>query len=157
VSNTTTTNGQNDINGTSSNYYVGQAYFNSGENCNVGKVTAYLNATGTVTVYTYICEIWSVSGDNLNALQGSSTAVTGVNSWADTAVDFIFSSPVAVLTANDYHLVIRSTAGSPDSSNTVSWNYTADGVIAGTFGRWIAAGTINATNTRDMRMVVYKI
>lgn len=135
------------IHATTSDYYRGAIYtFDHG--AGICRVTAYLKFTGDdYNDYSYSAKIWSLSGDNLATLLGSSTdSYQGGNwtnhddNWTATKKIFHFYWPVAVpagrvaITINDaaasahpddYHSWCR--AGAKTGQEACSWDGTGAG------------------------------
>ncbi len=117
------------IHATTSDYYRGAIYtFDHG--AGICRVTAYLKFTGGVDDwdgYTYTAKIWSLSGDNLATLLGTSTdSYLGGNwtnhddNWTATKKIFHFYWPVKV-PAGRVAITISDAAASAHPDNYHSW------------------------------------
>ena len=97
-------------------YYVGQGEFNPGEDISICKVAVALGGVlNDITGKTFYCQIWTMSGTSLGALQGESTGVIGVNAWDFSRVAFEFSTSVNLSNGTDYCIVV--TMKEVDSGN----------------------------------------
>ena len=86
----------------------------------VCKVKFVVNATGTISGYSYTARIWSLSTLTLNAELDVSDSITGNNSWSSSDVEFTFSSPVS-LSAGTYAVTFDT--GTYDVNNYISIHY----------------------------------
>jgi hypothetical protein len=84
---------------------------------------------GNITTKNFRVRVYSMTGNNLNAQIGQSDAVLGTNSWANTLVDFPFSTHVS-LSANTRYAIVVETDEGPDSSNSAKVGYQNTGTIA---------------------------
>jgi len=99
--------------GESSYYYIGQAYYDPGDDIDICKLSFALSQMDTTDISgkTYYAEIWTTTGTGasivLDTKQGStSDGVSGNNSWDETWVDFNFSSFISLTNGVRYALLV---------------------------------------------------
>jgi len=125
-------------------YDTSDAFMNAGEivtrayagfrwtpatNETVCQVDFYMDEeVGDPSVNDYYIEIWTMSGDNLNVLQGRSDKVDGLNgTWFAVYVEFAFSTPVSLDASTEYAVTIKAvddgdpadTVGEADAANYI--------------------------------------
>ena len=120
--------------GASSAQRYGGGLWAASSSGSVCKVRFKLTATGTISGLSYTVRIYSLSGNNLDTLLGTSDAVTGVDAWSATNVDFTFASPVSVSSGTSYGVVI--TSGANDAANYISIRYQNSNAADVDLARW---------------------
>lgn len=108
---------------TTSDSYSG-FYFRDTVSRSICKVSFSLSKEGgLINTYTYTAQVWTTSGNNLSAVvtNGTSTGITGRNSWAHTLVTFTFPTPPS-LTANTLYAIVV-TCNTVNRSNFVDVDY----------------------------------
>lgn len=120
--------------GASSAQRYGGGLWAASSSGSVCKVRFKLTATGTISGLSYTVRIYSLSGNNLNTLLGTSDVVTGVDAWSANNVDFTFASPVAVSSGTSYGVVI--TSGANDAANYISIRYQNSNAADVDLARW---------------------
>lgn len=114
-----------------SHNYAGNYNFTVSANCTVTDLKFKLSKTaGSITGLTFLAAIYSQSTNDMNAAIGTSTGVTGDNTWAKTTVNFNFSSPMSLVTGTNYAVVIYQN-GTIGNTNYASAWYTTPTVIPG--------------------------
>lgn len=142
--------------GTTANYYyVGFEVAGSAHNMCQIDVLIGLN-TGDISGNTYYVAVYSLTGNDLNVLQGTSAGVPGDNSWSKSAgewVTFTFSSPVTVSTG--YAVVVYS--DTLDASNFARLFRSSSDDDSGysAYRRWNQSGTWQVDQTYDISYRLY--
>jgi hypothetical protein len=155
LTNTASTTTDWDITDSTTYYFVGHHFIDLGSTEDICKATFYITqATGDISGKTYTAYIYTIDGaGNLDSLLGTSSGVTGSNSWSDTAVDFEFS-PKVTMSNGTNHAVVVST-GSVDASNYAEMEISTSGQIGGLSGRWESDGTRAGSSGNDVKIVLY--
>ena len=73
------------------NEYAGQTTFDPGASVDICAVEANISKSGTITSFNYVCEIWTLSGTDLQSKIATSASVAG-GAWSSTLVSFSFNS-----------------------------------------------------------------
>src|SRR5574340_127761 len=132
-------------------YYGGNGVAITGTKC-ICKVSFSLYAHGTITSKSYTAKIWTLSGNNLNTLLGTSDAVTG-SSWSHVFVDFSFPTCVSV---SDATVAVTLDQGGTDGTNFVDMDYATSNGYTGSYDRWNSAKTSQAANaSQDRELKLY--
>lgn len=102
----TTPTGTSTLGAGGSEWFAG-GIFNLSSGGKITKATFSLTlGNGDVTSKSYTCRIYTLSGNNLDTLVGTSVAISGTNSWNSTPVNFIFSTPVDFSASTSYGIAI---------------------------------------------------
>lgn len=102
--------------------------FNLATGGQITKATFMLSkSVGSVVGKTYTCYVYSLTGNNLNAVLGTSIGVLGSDAWSNTPVEFTFPLPVAFSAGTAYAIVIST--GSDDGSNYAVMHAGADSAL----------------------------
>ena len=109
-------------------YYIGTTYNYGTEKTLCRADVMMKKAAGSITGKTFTVEVYTLSGNDLNALQGTSDGVTGSDAWNLTWVEFTFSSPFVLSASTDYGIVV--TMNEADGSNYADTRDDATGAWA---------------------------
>lgn len=107
-------------------WYVGEVYV-APANIDVCKLVFLLDLSAgspETQGYSYVAEIYTLSGQSLDISQGTSSPVAADDDWSDTEVQFDFSSSVPLTATVKYGVIVRRSEGSADASNYISTSYT---------------------------------
>jgi hypothetical protein len=88
-------------------YYRGWIFLDAAAAHNICRMDINLTwKAGDISGYTYYAQVWSLTGDDLNAQQGSDSAgVTGNNGWSDTSVTFTWGTSITLAQNTSYAIV----------------------------------------------------
>jgi hypothetical protein len=131
ILNVTTHDGDTTVNAGDAERYVG-GLINLASGGSVDTITFVLTHTGTtIAGKTYTCYIYSLTGNDLNAVvsNGTSTGVTGSDGWSSTTVTFTFPVRPTISSSTSYGVVLST--GVTDGAagvNMGSKNSTTTGV-----------------------------
>lgn len=138
-------------------FYVGQKLFTDASNRIVCKIGFYMEiGAGDISGKFYRAAIWTMTGNNLNAVisNGYSDQITGIvaGGWKDFA--WTGSMPSITGGGTTYALTVGSygsgttTPASPDLTNrAVVWADTPSSAVAGSKAVWNTAGTLETDST----------
>jgi hypothetical protein len=84
---------------------------------------------GDVSTKNFRVRVYSMTGNNLNALVGQSDTVLGTNAWLNTVVKFPFSTSVALSPSTPYAIVLYPDEG-VDGVNVVAVGYKNTGMVS---------------------------
>ena len=114
----------------------GITWIDAGQANDICQVDFYVhNEAGDPSVNDYWVEIWTMTGDNLNALQARSAKVDGVNGWSATWVTFTFATPFTLAQNTEYAILIKQLdsgeaaagTGEYDNTNYINLYYDDEG------------------------------
>ena len=135
-------------------YYMGQQTV-PGANVNVTSVSWVLSKAGTISgSFTYACKIFTMSGNDLGTLTGTSDTVLGDNGWSETTVVFTFSSPVTLASGTDYAFALQRIDGGTSTSNYALVRCSASGGFAGNYAHWRSSLVRETLDTYDCKIGV---
>lgn len=149
-------NGTTAIGNGSTTYYAGQGEYTPGANITVREIVVNMTKyAGSITGYTYTCEIYTVTGANndLTTLIQSSTGVAGNDSWSATPVTFSFAG--AALTGGVKYGIAFTTNAAVDASNYARLDRTAAGGLGGFTYGWQSSKAYGTFSTTDVKMQIW--
>lgn len=140
----------------STDYYAGQFYYVPPSDTTLYAVDVDLTlGFGDISGKSYTLQVWTQDGSqNMQTLLGTSSAVTGNNSWSHTTVRFTIAAGVALTTSGLYCIVITNGAA-PSGANYLSIDQSAAGGLNGYSGIFTSAGTYQSLATSDCKMTLY--
>lgn len=150
----TTTSNNELIGDAAGRYYTGLGSWTPGSSVRIMQISLTLTGIGTISGKTYVCEIWTMTGGNLNAKLYSSAGVAGVDAWADAVVPFSFSGVTANVTSATPYAITATVNGS-DGSNAARLRCTAPGGISGNLMNWDVSGVQQNSDTNDPKVIIY--
>jgi len=129
---------------------VGQGFFSVANKSRFQTLAWRLSQqTGDISAKEYRAEVWLVKDNagshDLFALLRSSATINGNNDWANSWVNFTFTSPVVLLPGIDYALVLRRMTAHAATNTTVCVR--SSSTYAGHEEIWKADGTEAQENT----------
>jgi hypothetical protein len=128
------------------------------DNITVKRVSFQLsNWAGSVTGIEYRIDIFANASRGEADKLGSSDTVVGNGAWADTMVDFDFSTGVALTSGTSYAIGLRRVDGSTSESNYLRVRFTAASAFAGGNAAWqYADGTQQTSGTGEIKAKIWK-
>jgi hypothetical protein len=108
---------------------VGVLWNDSVQSNDICQVDWHINTSpGSPSNNDYYCEIWSISGTAIDALQGRSDKVDGDDDWSVEFISFSFNTSVAVAQGSDFAIVLKAidsgdpagTVGEYDATNFIT-------------------------------------
>jgi len=156
-----TFSGDHDIRDDASYYYIGQTY-NETTSYNICQVSFAINAkTGDISVYDYVVQLWTRTGNDIVTKIGESTPITGNNTWLrPSIVDFTFATPVTLTANTDYSIVVgvydtgTTNEASIDAVNYAELDYTNTNAVNGETDGYLSTGVSNNIRGNDRMMKV---
>ena len=142
-------------------YYVGQYWPNDQPERKICKVTFSYEKSGSPASKVWICQIFTLTGNDLNTVvaNGASNTVTGLNAGTQTDVQFTFATPPTLAASTAHAIVMSLDAGAAvDASNSVYLYRTASsgGTILGYFSMWASNKTLFTNRpTEDTSIKIY--
>ncbi len=149
-------NGSSIINITSigepATYFVGQLY-TMGSARTVCRLDFYIyNLTGDISAQTFNAKIYTLNGNALDSLQGTSDSVSGGDITADTWEPFVFSTPVSLSNGVAYAFVLTINQATTPNARS---GYSADGAISGKVRQWASDKSYQGEIDGDAMMKFY--
>jgi hypothetical protein len=132
---------------TTDRYYYGQGRYSDASTRDICKVAFYIGAhNGTVTSKHFVAKIWTMTGDNLNAVitNGTSDQTTG---GADGWYYFLWSGSKPTMTGGStYAITMECVEGVDGTNNVVAWQDTPSS-ISGNKMVWSSAKVVDVDQT----------
>lgn len=141
-------------------FYAGVAHWSDSTARTIGKVTAKMTGHGSISGKTFTCKIWSVTGGGanieLNSVLATSDAVTGVDAWSLSDVDFIFSTPYTTAGGStNYHITFEM-SGAVSGTNYADLFHQNTSAVAGNISSWTSApAAVNDNASFDLQIKIY--
>ena len=140
-------------NRSSTEKWIGQGNYDFGT-IDICQIDFVITSSGTVSGITYYVDIYSVASDSFVSLIGSSSGVTGNDSWSAATVSFSFPSPVSLSSGTLYSILIR-TDSAYSGTNYLSLSYSAVGGVIANFRQYDSAGDQTAWADNDVKITIY--
>ncbi len=140
---------------TAGNYYSGFFWTPSENKCFCRVTFCITKVAGDISGKTFVVEFWTTTGTSLNEKLGSTTGVTGNNSWSVTTQAFDFSTHQQTTASTTYAVTI--TMNEVDASNNAKIYLDGSGTWANAnAARWNSDGSIGSNlTTYDARASIY--
>jgi hypothetical protein len=114
-----------------------------GSNINLCKVRVNVTSQGTISAINFTVSVYAVSGTSIVPASplGTTTAVSGNNSWSLSDVIFNFPSAIPLTSGATYAIVVTGNGGSGTTDYLQTYKNTSS-ASAGQARAWFSNGTV---------------